>query len=533
MVMMHTTLNWLRHSNSFWGRTVVATIGGLCIAASFPAINFAPGIFIGIFLILLSVRQFGFFKALVIGTFAGIAYYGLVLKWLTTYLGPIPWAALSIVEGLIFGLAIAIIAVVWKWLAQLNLGSFKPLVISVAIATIYTAREYAAGQFPFGGLPWARGGLSQADTYLSKWAWAVDISGLTWLIALICGMAAIKFIAPLPPGSGLVQRIRSWLPTFGVGIVVFVVPLALVLDASPTSGTMRVAAVQGNANAGLFAINPPGSIMDKHLAVARELISSGKAEGVELMVWPENSADLDPVTMSAPKAKITDFVNNELKAPLLFGNKTFRGTDYFNEVDLWLPDKGLTDWYDKKRPVPFGEYVPNRSFFMSLAPEMIGLIGWDMSFGKRDGIFQIPDKGAVGSLICFEVTIDELSYELVDSGAKAIMVQTNSSDFGRSEQGVQLAAVSRMRAIETGRTVVSISTVGVSGIYYPDGSIQDELPTFTPDAMVADIPLRSEITPAVAFGRYIEPASFAITLLLFPAAVIGNLILRRRRKTQA
>jgi apolipoprotein N-acyltransferase len=161
---------------------------------------------------------------------------------------------------------------------------------------------------------------------------------------------------------------------------------------------------------------------------------------------------------------------------------------------------------------------------------MIGLIGWDMSFGKRDGIFNIPNKGSVGSLICFEVTIDELSYDLVDSGAKAIMIQTNSSDFGKSEQGVQMAAISRMRAIETGRTVVSISTVGVSGIYYPDGSVADELPTFTPGAMVADIPLRNQRTPAVIYGRYIEPSAFAISLVLFPVAIVGNILQRRKRK---
>ncbi|NBW74063.1 MAG: apolipoprotein N-acyltransferase, partial [Microbacteriaceae bacterium] len=189
---------------------------------------------------------------------------------------------------------------------------------------------------------------------------------------------------------------------------------------------------------------------------------------------------------------ITEFVDTELKAPLLFGTKTFRGSDYFNEVNLWLPNKGLADWYDKKRPVPFGEYVPNRDFFMALAPDMIGLIGWDMSPGTRDGIFSIPDKGDVGSLICFEVTIDELSSDLVDQGASAIMVQTNSSDFGKSVQGVQLAAISRMRAIETGRTVVSISTVGVSGIYSPDGSVISELESFTPAAMVEDIVLRKD-----------------------------------------
>ena len=296
---------------------------------------------------------------------------------------------------------------------------------------------------------------------------------------------------------------------------------------------MKVAAVQGNANAGLFAKNPVGSILEKHLAESRKMIANETAKGIDLVVWPENAVDWDPVTMSEPRDKITRFVDEELKVPLLFGNKTFRGLDYFNEVDLWLPERGLTDWYDKKRPVPFGEYVPNRPFFMSLAPDMIGLIGWDMSAGTRDGIFNIPGKGQVGSLICFEVTIDDLNYDLVNSGAQAIMIQTNSSDFGKSEQGVQMAAISRMRAIETGRTVVSISTVGVSGIYHPDGTIVEELPTFKADHMVKDIPLRTDITPAVAFGRYVEPATFWLSILLFPIAIVGNFVARRKRKKQS
>ena len=109
------------------------------------------------------------------------------------------------------------------------------------------------------------------------------------------------------------------------------------------------------------------------------------------------------------------------------------------------------------------------------------------------------------------------------------MIQTNSSDFGKSEQGVQLAAISRMRAIETGRSVVSISTVGVSGIYSPDGSVIDELETFKPGAMVADIKLRTDKTPAMIFGRYIEPATFYISIGLFLMTMIGSIIARRRK----
>jgi apolipoprotein N-acyltransferase len=523
---MHGLLSWIRESTSFWGRAVIALVGGLLLAFAFPGFNFAPGAFLGVFLLVVAVHKIGVTKALIVGFIAGYAFYGLVLIWLTTYLGPIPWMALCIAEALFFGISLSMMSLVWRWLNGMNFGALKPWLMAASVATIYLGREYFAGHFPYGGLPWARLGLSQVENFTAKWAWAVDISGFSWLIAFVSALAAFFFLHPLPQGSGLAARSRKLLPVaLSFGILIGT-PFAFQLPVGEETGKLKVAAVQGNANAGLFAINPPGSILGKHLAVAKDLVASGKEKDIELMVWPENSSDLDPLNNTEANLLISEFVTNDLKAPLLFGNKTFRGKDFFNEVDLWLPETGLSDWYDKKRPVPFGEYVPNRDFFMALAPDMVGLIGWDMSPGTRDGIFNVRGEDKVGSLICFEVTIDELHYDLIDQGASALMVQTNSSDFGKSVQGVQLAAISRMRAIETGRTVVSISTVGVSGIYAPDGKVVEELESFEPGAMVSDIALRTDKTPAMVFGRFIEPTAFALTLILTLFAVISSLVKR-------
>jgi apolipoprotein N-acyltransferase len=523
-------INWLRLSTSFWGRALVASLGGSLIALSYPAFNFWPGIFLGYFLILISIRLLGFLKAFVVGSIAGFAFFAILLKWLTTYLGPIPWLAGSIASALIFGLASAFAAVVWRYISTLNLRGFQPFAIAFSLGAIFTAREYVAGVFPFGGLPWARGGLSLVDTYLAKWVYFVDVAGLTWLIVFITALFAVRFSKHQPNGVGLYKRARMLVPTAIASALFFGVPAVVVLDASGTAGTIKVAAVQGNANAGLFAINPAGSILDKHLAVSKDLVATSKGQELDLMVWPENSSDLDPNSMVEPGLKISEFVTEDLKAPLLFGTKTFRGENFYNEVDLWLPETGLEDYYHKIRPVPFGEYVPNRPFFMALAPDLIGLIGWDMSAGTRDGIFELPNGSKVGSLICFEVAFDYLSHDLVKQGAQAIMIQTNSADFGRSEQGVQQAAISRMRAIETGRTVVAVSTVGVSGIYAPDGSVVTELESFKPGAMVEEIALRNEITPAVMFGGYVEPLAFAISLLLFPLSLVGLFVRRLKAK---
>ena len=80
-------MNWIRNSESIWGRALLAVAGGLLLALAFPAYNFAPGVFLGLFLILVAMNKLGFYKALFVGFLAGYTFYGLVLIWLTTYLG--------------------------------------------------------------------------------------------------------------------------------------------------------------------------------------------------------------------------------------------------------------------------------------------------------------------------------------------------------------------------------------------------------------------------------------------------------------
>jgi apolipoprotein N-acyltransferase len=69
---------------------------------------------------------------------------------------------------------------------------------------------------------------------------------------------------------------------------------------------------------------------------------------------------------------------------------------------------------------------------------------------------------------------------------------------------VQQLAIARIRALELGRSVVNISTVGTSAVIAPDGSISHQLPVYTPAAIVADVPLATGKTPAVWGGRQVE-----------------------------
>ena len=52
----------------------------------------------------------------------------------------------------------------------------------------------------------------------------------------------------------------------------------------------------------------------------------------------------------------------------------------------------------------------------------------------------------------------------VRRGAEGLLVQTNNATFGFTDESVQQLAMSRLRAVESGRAVVHISTVGVSAL---------------------------------------------------------------------
>ncbi len=75
-----------------------------------------------------------------------------------------------------------------------------------------------------------------------------------------------------------------------------------------------------------------------------------------------------------------------------------------------------------------------------------------------------------------------------------------------------------MRAIETGRAVVNVSTVGTSQVIAPDGSILDGAPADVPAAAITTVPLRTGLTPAVLVGP-------TLTLLIPIVALSGLLVL--------
>ncbi|PRB09510.1 apolipoprotein N-acyltransferase [Microbacterium sp. MYb72] len=472
-----------------WAAVLSAAGAAVLMHLSYPGAAVWILAFPATALLLLSVigRRAG--GALLVGLVYGILFFALLVSWTSRYLGPIPWGALSVVEGGLTALAIVPLALAYRWLPQAFSGPTARLVLLPSVvAALWVGRELFLGNWPYGGFPWARLGMSQAESPLAPVSSWVGVSGLSFLMVLLVAML-IEAV-----------RLRLWNRPLRLVVPAALVLVLLFTPLFPTapSGSMRIAAVQGNGPTGYFDDREPFAVIDAQTAATEPLYG----EDVDLLVWPEGSLDADPFEYGA-LARRMSYVSARIGAPLLANAATGRGDLFYNTSMLWTSEGSADQIHDKRHPVPFGEYVPDRAFYNAIVPDLIGLIGREYTPGTNPPIVDI-DGVKVGLAICFDVIYDDLIHEGVQDGAQVLVFQTNNADFRGTDENLQQLAFARMRAIETGRSVVNVSTVGTSQIIRADGSTVTSLDADEAGAMLEDVELRTGLTGGVVVGPWLQ-----------------------------
>ncbi|MFD1151845.1 apolipoprotein N-acyltransferase, partial [Saccharothrix hoggarensis] len=312
-----------------------------------------------------------------------------------------------------------------------------------------------------------------------------------------------------------------------------VLPLAAGVTASalvhtdPDQGTATVAAIQGNVpRAGLDFNAQRRAVLDNHVKRTLQLaddVRAGRAARPDLVIWPENSSDIDPFRNVDAAAQIQR-ATEAIQAPIAVGAVVIDQDDKLprNTVVLYEPGAGATDTYTKRQLQPFGETMPYRSFFR-IFTETVDRAGTFQPGTDPRGFSMGPAKVAIDT--CYEVAFDGVVRDSVTAGANLIAIPTNNATFGYTEMTYQQLAMSRVRAVEHGKAVVVAATSGVSAIVQPDGSVTARTGMFTADALVATLPLRGEATLATRLGAWPEWVMTALGLM----AVAFSLTTKRRR----
>ncbi|APZ35661.1 apolipoprotein N-acyltransferase [Microbacterium aurum] len=471
-----------------WAAVLASAAAGLLLDLASAPVGWWPLTFVSVTVALVALIGRSIGGALLVGTVFGAVFYTTHLVWVGEFLGPVPWLALAGLEAVLFGAGAVPIALAYRWTARYPArGLVQLLAVPPLIGVLWTAREVVMGAWPYSGFPWARLGMTQVGGPLAEAVSWTSVTGLSLLIVILC--------------ASVVQWIRAGGIRFMLGLhpAVSVAALLVIAPQFPTApaGEFRVGWVQGNGPTGYFDDKVPGDVLAAQTAATVPLYG----QPMDLLAWPEGGVDADPLSDPAA-AEALDRVVRSAGAPLLMNAATTRGDDVFNTSLLWTADPTGRQWHDKVNPVPFGEYVPDRWFYELIVPDLVGLIQREYTPGSNPPLVQVGDVG-VGLAICFDVIYDAVIWDGARAGAEVFVFQTNNADFRGTDENLQQLAFARMRAIETGRAVVNVSTVGTSQVITPDGTTVDSIGVDTVDASITTVPLRTGLTPAVILGPWL------------------------------
>jgi len=495
-------------------RLLVAALAGVGLAVSFEPLRLVFLLPVSILALLWCIRGLSLRRAALVGEVFGLFYMFPLIIWMRA-VGTDAWLALSIFQSLYFALLAVGLAVVSRLRGW-------PLWSGV----VWVAVEVFRGSWPMSGFTWGRVAFATVDTPVEVWLPWVGANGVSLLVVASCGVLlwAVLELRETPR------------PVVAVGLAACVGVLAVPQWWQPertTDGSITVAVVQGDVPGhGNNLLAHHREVTASHVALTRELaqqVDRGEQPRPDFVVWPENTTAVDPFR----DREVRDSIQRAAQAiavPILVGAivDAPRRDQVLNQGIVMDPVSGAGDRYTKRHPVPFGEYIPYRKHFPERNFGRLSLIPRDMISGTRKSPLRIGGA-LVADAICFDVAYDDAISEQVRRGAQLLVVQTSNALFIHTGQIEQQFAISRLRALETGRTVVVAAVNGRSGVIGPDGDVVEAIEPRTRDVLLQEVPLTTSRPPAMVVGPWLGRGSVLIAL---GAVLWGVLPYRQRKRLQ-
>ena len=392
----------------------------------------------------------------------------IVLHWSSTFVGSVPW--------LILALGLSVLYLPLSLVSRWGMSSY-PL--------IFILLEEVRNRFPFGGFGWVRVAYTQADAPFAKIAaigGASALSALTILLGLIIFYASNK----------------KWSAVTLLPFLLLLIPINIT-----AIGATNVLMIQGNVpQMGLDFNSRAKAVFNNHFEKTQSELK--KDSNVDFVLWPENSVDVDPFQNTDVKQAL-----DSIQKPLIIGAILEKGNSILNTSILWGGE--LPPTYIKQHLTPFGEYIPLRSLASVISPYTDRVKDFEPGNGQ---VFFKVKAAVIAPVICFELVDDELLHKAALS-SNILAVQTNSATFGMSAESAQQLAMTRVRAIEHGRNIVSVSTTGYSAVIDFNGKVLQKTSMGTAESIRAEVELLEGKTPRNAAGDW---ALIGVLMVLFVIA---------------
>lgn len=348
-------------------------------------------------------------------------------------------------------------------------SALRPLYAGAA----WTAAEFARANLLTGN-PWVLLGYSQLDVI--PLLQIADITGVYGLSFAIVTANAALAESWLSRRGGLKAAIAG--AAFAASIVAAVLAYGQwrlraeghLADLPAT----EVVLVQGNVDLGAqWRTELYGQTLDVYLRLTTEALRQAPAP---LVVWPENAmtffVDREPLYRAAIARTLQHW-----NAQLIAGGPHHDGGNqprFYNSAFLVEADGTIRGRYDKEKLLPFAEYFPFAG--SELLRRSFGRV---REFTPGAPTSPLPSvAGAAGVLICNEAMFPEVARRRVAAGATYLVNLTNDTWVGDRKFSEIMFDTSILRAVETRRYLLRVSTSGPSAVVDPFGRVTTITPLF-------------------------------------------------------
>jgi apolipoprotein N-acyltransferase len=493
----------------------VALLCGAIPALAFPAANLEflgwVGLVPGLALMQAAPTRR---EAWVRGWWFGTGYLLANMYWLTPNLGP----ALLLVAIVLGFLWSAVGLAVWAYLRPpVTLGRAAAGLVVVPSAWLVT--EWIRSWQGIGG-PWAVLGASQWQHPVFL---ALAAAGGVWLVSFALVAANTGVLLAITARS-LAARLAG---VVAIGVTVLAGPAIFALTSPPpVTQSITVALVQPG-------LQGPKNLPAPRLA-ASERLTASNAGRADLYVWGESSVGY--YLGDRPRIAATiERLSGTARAEILLNQDALNSRGATSKQALLVDSAGVQGSYIKTRLVPFGEYIPFRS-----------ALGWLSKISKAASSNIVPGTGAkvlyatlpggrrlsFGALICFESAFPDMSRVDTDNGAQVIFYQTSDSTFQASWAPAQHAALSAVRAAETGRPVAQAALTGDSAAFDDRGRQLAWAGTSYRGVLIVRLALPS-VSSRTLYDQWGDYVPWTATGIAALAALIGLVRIRRSRPAPA
>jgi apolipoprotein N-acyltransferase len=507
------------------GLKAVAALGlvaGLAVALSLPPFGFYPLAWAGLALVAWLLVGMRWRRRAWLGWWFGLAQFGVGEAWVREF-NTVGYTVLVLISSLF-------------WLAALALvPSGTPARVAWGLPAVTLVAEWFRDRFPLGGFPMSSIALGQVAGPL-KWTLriggSVALCGETALVGVAVA-GVISWVASRghwPSAGGaqspaLARRHRSLfkgtpprLPgrphasrTLALGAIAAAAFVALAgwitpSGAAPAGQDLQVALVQGGGPRGTRAIfTDPKMVFARHARLFSTL-----RRPLSLVVLPEGVLQSSGPYQDGSEAVELAALARRLGATVMAGVvQDVPPNRYLNEVVAWGPRGAVVAVYVKNHLVPFGEYIPWRSFISRYFN--VSAVPYDGIAGHSPALAVTP-AGRLGVLISYEVFFDRRALSAVRHGASVLVVPTNTASYRSTQVPTQELAASRMRAIETGRWLVQVAETGYSAVVSPSGTVTERSQLGAPAVIYASVPKLHGSTFFDDVGQ--RPLLYACVLIL-------------------